>query len=115
MSDPKFTSRPWKLVRREVMEDGSVYPTHIVCGPEKFQVCILESSVIAKLAIDNPSKRWGISDEISKLLASALDLFTELQNIANAKPEEWDEEMRDQFREWAQSRARAALAKATGA
>lgn len=45
---------------------------------------------------------------------AAPELLAELQNIANAKPETWDEETRDQFREWAQSRARAAIAKATG-
>ena len=31
----------------------------------------------------------------------------ELRNIANAKPSEWGEDVRDQFRPWAQSRARA--------
>jgi len=30
----------------------------------------------------------------------------ELRNIANAKPSEWGEDVRDQFRPWAQSRAR---------
>ena len=50
----------------------------------------------------------------ARLIAAAPDLLAELQNIANAKPSGWDEEMRDQFREWAQSRARAAIAKATG-
>lgn len=37
-------------------------------------------------------------------------LLDELRNIANAKPEQWDPEMRGQFREWAQNRARAAIA-----
>ena len=42
------------------------------------------------------------------------ELLAELQNIANADPSKWDEETRDQFQQWAQSRARAAIAKATG-
>ncbi len=37
----------------------------------------------------------------------------ELENIANAKPGEWEPDMRDQFREWAQNRARQALATQT--
>jgi len=34
----------------------------------------------------------------------------ELRNIANADPSKWDADMRDQFQQWAQNRARAALA-----
>ena len=41
-------------------------------------------------------------------------LLAELQNIANANPITWHEDVRDQFQQWAQSRARAAIAKATG-
>ena len=39
-------------------------------------------------------------------------LRAELQNIANANPSQWDEDMRDQFQQWAQNRARHALANA---
>ena len=48
------------------------------------------------------------------LIAAAPDLLAELQNIANADPSKWDADMRDQFQQWAQSRARAAIAKAEG-
>jgi ABC-type uncharacterized transport system YnjBCD ATPase subunit len=41
-------------------------------------------------------------------------LLAELRNIADAKPWTWDKNMRDQFRQWAQSRARAAIVKAEG-
>ena len=41
-------------------------------------------------------------------------LLAELQNIANANPRTWHEETRDQFQQWAQNRARSAIAKATG-
>lgn len=37
-------------------------------------------------------------------------LRNELRIIRDAKPSEWDADMRDQFREWAQNRARAVLA-----
>jgi len=36
-------------------------------------------------------------------------LVKELQNIANADPSKWDDDMRDQFREWAQNRANSLL------
>jgi hypothetical protein len=56
-------------------------------------------------------------NEVTRLevcLTEAVDnvvaLRAELQNIADAKPHTWDAEVRDQFQEWAQSRARAALA-----
>jgi hypothetical protein len=50
----------------------------------------------------------------ARLIAAAPYLLAELQNIANANPSSWDEETRDQFQQWAQNRARAAIAKATG-
>jgi hypothetical protein len=56
-------------------------------------------------SVDHPDMR---------LIAAAPYLLAELQNIANANPSSWDEETRDQFQQWAQNRARAAIAKATG-
>jgi hypothetical protein len=52
--------------------------------------------------------------ELRRLHAANAELLAELQNIANANPRKWDEEVRDQFQQWAQNRARAAIAKATG-
>lgn len=50
----------------------------------------------------------------ARLISAAPELLAELENIANADLSKWAPEVRDQFREWAQSRARAAIAKATG-
>jgi hypothetical protein len=44
-------------------------------------------------------------------IAQRDELLAELRNIATANPRHWDEETRDQFQEWAQNRARAAIAK----
>ena len=44
----------------------------------------------------------GLEEENERLKA-------ELRNIRDAKPSEWGEDMADQFRPWAQNRARAAL------
>jgi beta-glucosidase-like glycosyl hydrolase len=41
-------------------------------------------------------------------------LRAELRNIAEAQPSTWDEPVRDQFQQWAQSRARYALAPQDG-
>lgn len=43
------------------------------------------------------------------------ELLAELKNIANADPSSWEADVRDQFRPWAQNRARHAIAKAEAA
>ena len=52
--------------------------------------------------------------ELRRLHEVNAELVEELRNIANATPSKWDAEVRDQFQQWAQNRARAAIAKATG-
>ena len=52
--------------------------------------------------------------ELRRLHAVNAELLKELRNIAKANPREWGEEMRDQFQQWAQSRARHTIAKAEG-
>jgi hypothetical protein len=54
----------------------------------------------------------NVFDEMERESGSVGDLVEALRGIADAKPSQWDPEVRDQFREWAQSVARAALAKA---
>ena len=49
----------------------------------------------------------------ANIFASASELLQELQAIANADTAEWTD--RTEFEAWAKSRARAAIAKATGA
>jgi type II secretory pathway component PulK len=51
-------------------------------------------------------------ERIALLEARTKELLDELQNIANARPETWDDP--SDFQGWAQSRARAAIAKAKG-
>lgn len=51
-------------------------------------------------------------DANARLIAAAPELLAELQNIANANTSDWDDP--SDFKAWAQSRARAAIAKATG-
>jgi len=42
------TPGEWRVVESETLEDGSVYPRHILGGPLDNQVCVLESPMIAK-------------------------------------------------------------------
>jgi len=51
----------------------------------------------------------GIDAAWDKLTAERGALLQELTIIATADPRKWDEDTRDQFREWAQNRARAAI------
>ena len=62
------------------------------------------------------STKWDkqAAAELRRLHELNQALLAELQNIANANPRTWHEDVRDQFQQWAQSRARAAIAKATG-
>lgn len=112
MSKLKHTPGPWKTVRREVLEDGSVYPAHIVGGPEDHQVCTLEAPVIAELAVKEPEWGWGIRDANARLLTAAPDLLEALQSLDSLRgafaPS--DSEIKAAW-----DKATAAIAKATGA
>lgn len=33
------TALPWKLIGQEVLEDGSIYPPHIIGGERDLQIC----------------------------------------------------------------------------
>lgn len=72
-----------------------------------------ERTLVERLrAIAEPRFSPLFPEEVTTLreAAAALEwLRKELENIANANPRIWPEETRDQFQQWAQSRARAAL------
>ena len=58
---------------------------------------------------------YGAGDELrdnANLIAAAPELLETLEYIACADPATWDEGLRDQFRLWAQNRAKLAIAKA---
>lgn len=57
---------------------------------------------------------FRVNQERLTLEASLATLRAELENIANANPSTWEEDVRDQFQQWAQNRARLAIAKVEG-
>jgi hypothetical protein len=107
MSNARHTPGPWTLVAREVLEDGSVYPTHITGGPREVQVCVLETTLLAQLAHEDAEqrseRRRGVYEEDARLIAAAPDLLEALiavVSVADRATDEFD-------------KARAAIAKAT--
>ena len=136
MADTKFTPGPWRVVERASMDDGSVYPTHILGGAADFHVCLMESAAVAALLHSGEWKTVvSTSAANANLIAAAPDLHDACQTFhAWLLHEEtgFDHGTHDRntpegeaaWREWwskgmdlcalAQEQVRAALAKARG-
>lgn len=99
----KHTPGPWKIVARQVMEDGSVYPAHIVGGPTELEICWLEGQAVADLAVEDP-EHWDKPKVDGPLIAAAPELLEAA--VAFMEGEGNCKEVRDMFR--------AAIAKARG-
>lgn len=78
----------------------------------EFYEMAMELTVRASLGDDSAEARARLVEWAEERLAREAELLAELRNIADADPSKWDEEVRGQFQEWAQSRARAAIRKA---
>jgi hypothetical protein len=52
----EHTKEPWHIVEREALEDGSIFPMHILGGEHDLQVVLLESPMIAEMRAKNPEK-----------------------------------------------------------
>jgi hypothetical protein len=65
---------PWKIVGRETMEDGSIYPRHVATEAGDYQICLLESMNMAALGHD----RTPAEQKRDFLIAAAPDLLAAL-------------------------------------
>ena len=110
------TPAPWKVIDREVMEDGSVYPIHITGGVTDLGICLMESPAAADAYVNNPAwKALGKSDMSvanARLIAAAPELLEALKQMIviyqGKKQGIWGEQTE------AMQNARAVIAKATG-
>lgn len=111
------TSGPWKIIGREVDDDGSVSPRHIVGGPKEFQVCLLEAPVIADLAQKQPGSIWDTNERKeadARLIAAAPELLEAARFVVKYADSEPDGGQRVEMHRANVERCRAAIAKATG-
>jgi hypothetical protein len=100
MSESKHTPYPWFVVEMQPRKHSTANRYLIQSG--EANVCTL----------DVAGREAGRDEANARLIASAPDLLAELENIANAK---WANfENAEEFRDWAQSRARFTIAKAKG-
>jgi hypothetical protein len=112
------TQGPWKVVPRETMEDGSVYPMHITGGVSDFIVCMLEAQAVAEAYAsgvwsESTFPNLGNAKHCNaRLIAAAPDLLAALQFIADSEEYDGDSFVCDFAT--LQGVARAAIAKATG-
>lgn len=77
------TPSPWRTVEREVLEDGSVYPAHVVGGDRDLVIFYLEGSEVAKLAAEgNPHfQRSARNEADSQLVVAAPDMLDALRDL----------------------------------
>lgn len=114
----QHTPGPWRVVAREVLEDGSVYPGHIVGGPADLEVCPLEAASIANLAVNDKSGFWtrepSWKSANARLIAAAPDLLEALTLLEQEMVLSGNAGSKDYGWKPAIEKTRAAIAKATG-
>ena len=112
------TPGPWLIVEREVQEDDSVYPMHVVGGERLHQVCLLEAPSVSELAAKQPGSMWDTTptkEANARLIAAAPELLEALEIMvvgacAVGVPHAGERQVLQE----AVNTARAAIAKATG-
>jgi hypothetical protein len=86
MSTDKATPRPWRVIDSEILEDGSVYPPHIVGGCRDLTICrFYEGDQMAETKDDVRSTRANAA-----FIVKAVNLFDELVEALEDIHEYWN-------------------------
>jgi len=111
----KHTPKPWAVVDREVLEDGSVYPKHIIGGVTELQVCLFETPLMAKAIVNDESwthlGKSEMHEANAQLIAAAPELLEALKELLDR---EWQDDEDAPTLQQARANARAAIKKAEG-
>ena len=100
------------------MSEHTPPPWTAVCDDERECWVVTDRQPGGSQSHDGDGANEHIADVFdpanAHLVIAAPVLLAELENIVRANPRDWDEDLRGDFQQWAQSRARAAIAKAKG-
>lgn|SRR3990167_4285270 len=97
---------PWKIVEREVLEDGSIYPAHVVTENGEYLICYLEHR--CPRTIHRLVSNAILAAE--RNIVAAPDLLKALETIVNCA----SEYLHMNFDDYVLDDAKAAIAKARG-
>ena len=120
----KHTPKPWVVVDRQVLEDGSVYPKHIIGGVTELQVCLFETPNVAHAIVNDESWKYLGKSEMheanAQLIAAAPELYEAAKLVLAWYDAEEDHSQEPDFYKRvemcraSESAIRAAIAKAEG-
>ncbi len=105
--DPAHLRRFYDLMAATLNKSAG-WPNRVIGG-----MCFVVLYEVNEI-VDPAADTLELHPRFARVAAQRDQLLAEMRNIALAKPSEWDPEVRDQFQEWAQNRARAAIARVEG-
>lgn len=78
------TPGPWRYIDRQVLEDGGIYPMHIVGGDFESQICLIESPMWAEVAHKQPDLYpiQAVTQANTRLIAAAPAMLAALELVA---------------------------------
>ena len=107
------TPGPWRYIDRQVLEDGGIYPMHIVGGDFESQICPIESPMWAEVAHKQPDLYpiQAVTQANTRLIAAAPAMLEALETLVYTLE---DEVFEHDDQKAAMTKARAAIRAAKG-